>query len=257
MSAPRIFTPEYYAHMRWLEGLSWWNAGMRDVALGLLGLAHLPAEGIALDVGCGSGQTMAWLRTVLPGWRVQGMDVALDALRAALDAGDREVAAASALELPYPDSCANLVVTLDVLQHVPLGGGDATMLREIRRVLRTGGYLYLRTNCQMFPKTQDDAAFNFHKFIPAELRSKLESAKFRIVRLSRINAIFGLAEIPRELRARTREGSGYHGMMSQPISSRTFGGQLKRRWLRAEGSAVRAGLELPIGRTLVALAVAV
>jgi hypothetical protein len=46
-------------------------------------------------------------------------------------------------------------------------------------------------------------------------------------------------------------------MMSQPISSRTFGGQLKRRWLRIEGSAVRAGLELPIGRTLIALAVAV
>ena len=70
MSAPRIFTPEYYAHMRSLEGGSWWNAGMRDVALGLLGLAHLPAEGLALDVGCGSGQTMAWLRTVLPGWNV-------------------------------------------------------------------------------------------------------------------------------------------------------------------------------------------
>ena len=32
MTAPRIFTPEYYARMRELEAGSWWNAAMRDVA---------------------------------------------------------------------------------------------------------------------------------------------------------------------------------------------------------------------------------
>ena len=35
MTAPRIFTPEYYERMRRLEAISWWNAGMRDVAAAL------------------------------------------------------------------------------------------------------------------------------------------------------------------------------------------------------------------------------
>ena len=42
VSAPRIFTPEYYARMRDLEDASWWNAGMRDVAALLLDTARLP-----------------------------------------------------------------------------------------------------------------------------------------------------------------------------------------------------------------------
>ncbi len=254
MTAPRIFTPEYYTHLHALEGMSWWNAGMRDVAEGLLSLLPLGPRGFAIDVGCGSGQTMTWLRGLRPGWRVQGMDVAREGLRAARGAGEREIVAASALALPYPDACADLVVTLDVLQHLPLRGGDRSALREMRRVLRPGGSLLLRTNCQMVPATADDAAFDFHKFEPAELRAKLEEAGFRLTRLSRLNALLGLAEIPRELRARAHEGNGYHGALSRPIPADTLSGRIKRAWLRVEGRAVRAGLPLPFGRTLVALA---
>ena len=60
MTAPRIFTPEYYARMRELETSGWWNAAMRDVAAMLLNDVQLPASGTILDVGCGSGQTLTW-----------------------------------------------------------------------------------------------------------------------------------------------------------------------------------------------------
>ncbi|MFP5356735.1 MAG: PadR family transcriptional regulator, partial [Gemmatimonadota bacterium] len=36
------FTPEYYERMRRPEGVSWWNAGMRDIAAVLLEQADLP-----------------------------------------------------------------------------------------------------------------------------------------------------------------------------------------------------------------------
>ena len=83
MSAPLIFTPEYYARMRALEGGSWWNAGMRDVAGRLLDYAGLPATGLLLDIGCGSGQTMAWFQARYPGWRTVGIDVSPEAIGAA------------------------------------------------------------------------------------------------------------------------------------------------------------------------------
>ena len=62
--APRIFSPEYYARMGALEAGFWWNAAMRDTAARLLKQAALPDVGMSLDVGCGTGHTMGWLRSL-------------------------------------------------------------------------------------------------------------------------------------------------------------------------------------------------
>lgn len=251
MAAPRIFTPEYYERMRDLEAGSWWNAGMRDVAALLLQLVRLPPTGLLLDVGCGSGQTMEWFRRQHPHWRAIGVDVAPEGLAAARARGNT-VMRASALELPLPAQSVDVVITLDVLQHVPLGGGDARALGEISRVLRPGGYLFVRTNAQAFPHTADDPTYNFHKYEPSELAAKMESAGLHVVRLSRVNALLGLAEIPREWRARKQEHS-YHGILAQPRVDPTPVYWMKRGWLRLEGRAVRLGARWPFGRSIVAL----
>src|SRR5262245_42741687 len=151
MTGPRIFTPEYYERMRQLEGGSWWNAGMRDVAARLLERATLPPRGLMLDVGCGSGQTMSWFTGMYPGWRAMGLDVAWDGVAAAYRADVGLVCVASALTLPLPDRSIDLAITLDVVQHLPLEGGDERALAELRRVVKPGGYLFVRTNAQAFP----------------------------------------------------------------------------------------------------------
>ena len=253
MKGPTIFTSEYYARMRELESDGWWNAGMRDVAAKMLLDAELPSTGTVLDVGCGSGQTMAWFLASHPGWRATGIDVAPHGLRAARSLGLRDVLLASALDLPFGAATVDLAITLDVVQHLPLGGGDVAALREIRRVLKPGGYLFLRTNAQAFPHASDDPAYDFHKFRPAELRAKLQAAGFSVLRLSRLNALLGLAEIPRELRATRSDGVGYHGILARPSGSRSMATTLKRSWLRLEGAAVRRGWRLPLGRTIVGL----
>ena len=250
-AAPRIFTPDYYSRMSALESESWWNAAMRDTAARLLGDAGLPDEGLALDVGCGSGQTMGWLRTLYPAWRFAGIDIALDGLRAAR-VGSEDVARASALQLPFPTKSADLVVTLDVVQHLPLAGGDRQAFAEMARVLKPGGALFLRTNAQAFPHTADDPTFAFHKYEPDDLRSKLEAAGLQVLKLGRLNALLGLAEIPRELRARNHEHS-YNGLLAAPKADAPWSARLKRSWLRVEGGAVRRGASLPLGRTIVAL----
>jgi SAM-dependent methyltransferase len=246
-----IFTPEYYARMRDNEAGGWWNTGMRAAAELLLADAALGERGIVLDVGCGSGQSVRWFLELRPGWRAAGLDLAPEGLSAARALG-AAVSRASALALPHRGASVDLVLTLDVVQHLPLGGGDRTALGEMRRVLRPGGWLLLRTNAQAFPRTPDDPAFDFHKYEPAELRAKLAAAGFDVVRLSRINALLGLAEIPRELRARRRHGAGYHGILSTPGRRRALD-RLLEGWLRLEGRAVRRGWRLPLGRAILAL----
>ena len=253
MTGPKIFAPEYYTRMRELESGSWWNAAMRDVAERLLRAADLPREGLMLDVGCGSGQTMSWFRRQWPGWRTLGLDVARDGLTAAHNGGGERVFCASALNLPVPDGSVDAVITLDVLQHLPLDGGDVRALREIHRALRPGGLVFIRTNAQSWPRTDDDPAYNFHKYSTRELRTKLEVTGFRVRRLGRVNALLGLAEIPREFRAKRIGGEGYVGLLAE-LPKQDMIWHAKRAWLRTEGAAMAAGLPLPLGRTLVAVA---
>jgi ubiquinone/menaquinone biosynthesis C-methylase UbiE len=253
MSAPKIFAPEYYERMRALEDASWWNAGMRDLAGRMLRGVGLPSRGRFLDVGCGSGQTMFWFHRHWPGWETLGLDVAREGLRAARAGADARVLAGSALELPLPDACVDAVITLDVLQHLPLGGGDVQALAEIRRVLRPGGVLFVRTNAQAVPFSPDDPQYNFHKYTPRELRRKLEESGFVVRRIGRVNALLGLAEIPRELRARRTSAGSYVGLLAKAPRRDPAAGA-KRAWLGVESALVAAGFSLPLGRTLVALA---
>jgi SAM-dependent methyltransferase len=253
MSAPRIFTPEYYDRMRELERESWWSAAMRDVAGRLLERARLPEQGRLLDLGCGSGQTMSWLLTRYPDWQTVGIDLSLDAAKAAQSLRPGEVALASALALPFRDQSLDLIVTLDVLQHLPLDGGDRRAMGEIRRVLKPGGFVLIRTNSQSFPKADDDPVHLFHRYRASELRAKLQAAGFIVRRMGRLNALLGLAEIPRELRARRTEQTGYHGLMATARREARWVSATKRRWLRWEGHFVTGGIPLPFGRTILAL----
>lgn len=249
---PRIFTPEYYARMRELEDSSWWNAGMRDIAAGLLKDLALSDKGVVLDVGCGSGQTMSWFLSGRERWRAVGMDLSSDALVAARDSGQC-VVGADARSLPFGRQMLDLLITLDVLQHLPLDGGDAAALSEFRRVLKPGGHLLLRTNAQAFPRSADDAANAFRRYDPTTLRGKLVAARFEVILLGRVNALLGLAEIPRELRARRTSAESYHGILSSPPARAGVARSARRAWLRAEGKALRAGWQLPFGRTIFAL----
>lgn len=252
MSGPVIFTADYYRRMRELEASSWWNAGMRDVAGHLLARTGLEDEGRLLDVGCGSGQTIAWFTTHRPGWSGVGFDVAAEGLRAATVLGET-VVRASALDIPFAADTFDLALSFDVLQHLPLTGGDVRALTEIRRVLRPGGHLLVRTNAQAFPVTPDDPEYNFHKYGADELRQKLVEVDFDVIRLGRINALLGLAEIPRELSAHRTSGARYHGILAEPDARGGVLDSMKRAWLRIEGRALARGWRFPIGRTLIAL----
>ena len=250
--ASKIFTPEYYDELRRLEAGAWWNAGMREIASRLLDAARLPRRGRVLDAGCGSGQTMAWLKQALPEWEMTGIDVSHDAVRAAASLGE-SVALASVTDLPFAEKSFGLLVSLDVLQHLPLNGGDAITLAEFRRVLEPGGILLIRTNSQSFPRVADDAVNMYRRYDPEPLRQLLTNAGFDVLRLSRANSLLGLAEIPRELRARKDAGkSGYYGLLSKPRRPSPVDA-VKRGILRLEGSIIARGAALPFGRTLFAL----
>jgi SAM-dependent methyltransferase len=250
--SPRIFTPEYYERMRQLEASSWWNEGMREIAADLLRRVPLPNSGLMLDAGCGSGQTMSWYRADHRAWRTVGVDIAWEGLPFATLSG-LAVCQASVLALPFADSSVDAIISLDVLQHLPLSGGDEVAVREFARVLRPRGVLLIRTNAQSLPWTAPDERASFRKYDETTLRRLLQGAGFDVRILGRCNAVLGLAEIPREIRAGRKKDEQYHGILAEARSEFNIVRRLKREWLRFEGKAMAAGIPLPLGRTIFAL----
>jgi 2-polyprenyl-3-methyl-5-hydroxy-6-metoxy-1,4-benzoquinol methylase len=92
-----------------------------------------------LDAGCGEGVVAGWLAAGLPGAAVTGVDAREDGLRefARRNPG-LEVVPGDLYELPFADGSFDLVVTVEVLEHLDR---PAEVLRELARV--SSSHLFL------------------------------------------------------------------------------------------------------------------
>lgn len=117
-------------------------------------LAYLDRHGLdvrgarVVDTGVGGGYVAEAL--IARGADVVGVDLAGGALQAAAHrlgaAGHYAGALASVTALPFSDGVADVVVSTDVLVHVPkTAGGAARGIAEAARVLRPGGTFWFST----------------------------------------------------------------------------------------------------------------
>jgi SAM-dependent methyltransferase len=99
----------------------------------------LVGRGRLLEVGAGSG---SFVRVALSrGWKVDATEVSESGLQALYETG----ATVFAGDLPsarHPDAQFDLVVSFEVLEHLPT---PLVHLREVRRITRPGGLLILTT----------------------------------------------------------------------------------------------------------------
>src|SRR3954463_12998872 len=112
----------------------------RDVLAALLP----PDEPVVVDVGCGDGSLVRWLER--NGARAIGIEVADEPLARAREhdrVGRERYEQAGAQALPLVDACADAVLFVNSLHHVP-GELLEAALAEAARVLRPGGLLYVQ-----------------------------------------------------------------------------------------------------------------
>jgi ubiquinone/menaquinone biosynthesis C-methylase UbiE len=129
----------------WLGRLVVWNMNLRHSKLTDWGLSHLsikPRDTI-LDVGCGGGKTVSKLAGMANEGKVYGLDYSdvSVAMARRLNAGwiDKrrvEIREGTVSELPFANDMFEFVTAVEThfwWSDVPAG------LREVRRVLKTGG----------------------------------------------------------------------------------------------------------------------
>ena len=100
--------------------------------------AHLPAQGLVLEAGCGLGQYVLLLRE--RGQAAAGADWSVDALREATRAG-APLAAMDLRALAVRSGAVGAYLSLGVVEHDPAGPG--AIVAEAARVLAPGGTLLL------------------------------------------------------------------------------------------------------------------
>ncbi len=109
------YAPTYLAKMRWVR--KW--------------LDMLPRGAAILDAGCGEGVLVDEYRA--KGRRIEGLD---------LNYESETVRRGDILNMPYTDGAFDVVVLLDVIEHVGFTA-QRTALKEIWRVLRPSGNLII------------------------------------------------------------------------------------------------------------------
>lgn len=126
---------EVYSVMYEKEEGHWWFRGRRAILQAVLRELELPGKARILDVGCGTGGNLNFLKRY---GAVHGCDYAEEALRFCRLRGFDDVRSADVCALPYPDDSYDLVVCLDVLEHVRL---DTIAFQELVRVTTPGGFI--------------------------------------------------------------------------------------------------------------------
>lgn len=96
---------------------------------------------VVLDIGGFDGHIFQGMRQAIAGKDVTVVDLDASGLKLAGEMGLKTLEA-SALELPLDDSHADLVLCLDLLEHVE---DDGRVVREISRVLKRDGIILLTT----------------------------------------------------------------------------------------------------------------
>ena len=174
-------------------------------------IRFLPQDCRILDIGCATGR--ASMALAKEGHTVTGIDVAerlIEKARTTAEAQGLKITyqVCDPLILPFPDKAFDAVLMLKTYCYVPKRRNRVAWLKEIARVLKPDGWLFLvqytidtvldnydpihEANCERFPdiletleegdgfSTHETPTF-IHYFLEADLRGELVDAPFQAV----------------------------------------------------------------------------
>jgi SAM-dependent methyltransferase len=171
-----------YDKMYQLEESNWWYAGRRDLVLKMadqISKAFKYTSMNILDAGCGTGLNLKYLQTC--GCSI-GLDISEDALRFSRIRGLPSLVCGSADRLPFKNNVFDLVLALDVIEHIE---DDKSAIKEFYRVLRTGGSLIVTVPAFMSLWSEHDLAVHHkRRYARPEICDLLRSGGFKIERAS-------------------------------------------------------------------------
>jgi SAM-dependent methyltransferase len=133
-------------------------------------------QGEVLDVACGTGYGSRLLARAAS---VSGVDRAVEAVALARNRVNGAFHVADVPPIPFADDCFDFVVSFETVEHIP---EDEEFVREIRRVLRPGGYVLISTPNQDVSTVDGTPLNEWHirEYTLGSLKELLENAGLEV-----------------------------------------------------------------------------
>ena len=234
------------------EQRHFWYRGFRRFVKPLIEEAAYGRSHVRLlDAGSGTGANLPFLQQY--GTAI-GLELFQRGIRFAQDRGVPRLIQGSVTHLPVADATIDVVLSFDVLYCLEAPAEQAAM-REMFRVLRPGGFVVINTAAlDMLRGDHSVLGGEVRRYTKRELGGKLERAGFSVTRLTYTNAsLFPITAAVRALQrlrgAKTgAENKGDFYVPPAPINA-LFSGALA-----LEAKIIEAGLDMPVGSSLLCLA---
>jgi len=171
------FAPEVHEELARIEEGCFWFTGRNDLIRVALD-RFFPAMGSMLEIGCGTGFVLSGILKAKPGMRLVGGELFLTGLRQAdTRLTGVELLQMDACHIPYVEEF-DVVGAFDVLEHIDQ---DQKALEEMFGALKkSGGIIVTVPQHPSLWSMTDEIACHKRRYTRTELRTKIETAGFRV-----------------------------------------------------------------------------
>lgn len=168
-----------------LEKNYWWSKNKREHAFRLAERFFGPLKGkAALDVGCGAGCLLEELHNIKQ-VDSYGVDIAPESIAFCKQRGLENVILSSAEDLPFDSKMFDLIISLDVLEHI---SDDEKAIRECYRTLKIGGLAILAVpSFQSLWCERDERLMHKRRYTKNIFNERLLRAGFKILHSRYVN----------------------------------------------------------------------
>ena len=234
-----------------LEEKYWWFPAMRRITDTIAAHELQQPRLRILDAGCGTGFNLGYYSND-HSHDVYGLDIAPAALEHVRQRGFRKIAQASIAEIPFKSETFDVVFSFEVVTQTPRDMHDGE-LREMHRVLKPGGHLFIRVPAFMWLWSSHDEELEVrYRYKRNELVRRLMDAGFAVEWTSYANGFLFPVILVRRFLKRIGIGGGTD-VKPLPRGLGWLDG-IFREILAAEAAWFKAGRRLPFGLSLICYA---
>lgn len=166
-----------------IEKNHWWWEGRRQILRQSISQSKKVLK--ILDIGCGTGETLTFLKNYLPKSQLFGIDSSSDAIRYTKSRGHKNIQKVDAGKLPFKKDSFDYILLLDVIEHIE---DDTSILVEAKRVLKKNGKIIITTPALQFIWSEHDTAQgHFRRYVSRRIKKVAHDSLLKVQRISYFN----------------------------------------------------------------------